>query len=159
VSYTYPGRDRPAVADADLRIGAGEIVALVGENGSGMTTLTKLIAALYLPTEGTTQWDRIDARELEPADVRRSVAVIFQDFVRYQLTALESIGSASRSRPTTSPLRGRPRRGPGRRASSRDCRRDTGPCCPGSTPTGATSPSGSGNGWRWRGPFVAMPRS
>ena len=87
VSYTYPGSDRPAVEGVDLRIGAGEVVALVGENGSGKTTLAKLIAGLYAPTGG-----RLDTRELEPADVRRSVAVIFQDFVRYQLSALENIG-------------------------------------------------------------------
>lgn len=92
VSYTYPGSDRPAVDQVDLRIGAGEVVALVGENGSGKTTLAKLIAALYAPTEGSIRWDGLDTRELEPADVRRSVAVIFQDFVRYQLSALENIG-------------------------------------------------------------------
>lgn len=92
VSYTYPGSDRPAIDEVDLRIGAGEVVALVGENGSGKTTLAKLIAALYTPTEGCIRWDGVDTRELEPADVRRSVAVIFQDFVRYQLSALENIG-------------------------------------------------------------------
>ena len=159
MSYTYPGRDRPAVADADLRIGAGEIVALVGENGSGMTTLTKLIAALYLPTEGTTQWDRIDARELEPADVHRSVAVIFQDFVRYQLTALESIAR---------------RAGVGRRRARCEGGRAAGRG--GGLPRGIAAgiPDRAvlgerrrarplrravANGWRWRGPFVAMPRS
>ena len=92
VSYTYPGSDRPAVDQVDLRIGAGEVIALVGENGSGKTTLAKLIAALYSPTGGSIRWDGVDTRELEPADVRRSVAVIFQDFVRYQLSALENIG-------------------------------------------------------------------
>lgn len=92
VSYTYPGSDRPAVNEVDLRIGAGEVVALVGENGSGKTTLAKLIAGLYAPTEGSIRWDGVDTREFEPADVRRSVAVIFQDFVRYQLSALENIG-------------------------------------------------------------------
>jgi ATP-binding cassette subfamily B protein len=92
VSYTYPGSDRPAVDRVDLRIGAGEVVALVGENGSGKTTLAKLIAALYAPTGGSICWDGVETGELEPADVRRSVAVIFQDFVRYQLSALENIG-------------------------------------------------------------------
>jgi ATP-binding cassette subfamily B protein len=92
ISYTYPGSDRPAVDEVDLRIGAGEVIALVGENGSGKTTLAKLIAGLYAPTAGRIRWDGVDTRELEPADVRRSVAVIFQDFVRYQLTALENIG-------------------------------------------------------------------
>jgi len=92
VSYTYPGSTEPAVDHVDLRIGAGEVVSLVGENGSGKTTLAKLIAGLYRPTEGTIYWDGIDTSGLEPADVRRSVASIFQDFVRYQLSALENIG-------------------------------------------------------------------
>ena len=91
VSYTYPGSDRPAVDQVDLRIGAGEVIALVGENGSGKTTLAKLIASLYVPTGGSIRWDGMDTRELEPGDLRRSVAVIFQDFVRYQLSALENI--------------------------------------------------------------------
>ena len=92
VSYTYPGSSVPAVQDVCLRIGAGEVVALVGENGSGKTTLAKLIASLYRPTEGSISWDGLDTRDLEPADVRRSVAVIFQDFMHYQLSALENIG-------------------------------------------------------------------
>lgn len=92
VGYTYPGSTRPAVDGVDLSIGAGEVIALVGENGSGKTTLAKLIAGLYRPTVGSMQWDGVDTGELEPADVRRSVAVIFQDFVKYQLSALENIG-------------------------------------------------------------------
>jgi ATP-binding cassette subfamily B protein len=92
VSYTYPGSDQPAVNEVNLQIGAGEVIALVGENGSGKTTLAKLIAGLYAPTGGSIRWDGVDTRELEPADIRRSVAVIFQDFVRYQLSALENIG-------------------------------------------------------------------
>ncbi len=92
LTYTYPGSMTPAVDHVDLRIGAGEVVALVGENGSGKTTLAKLVAALYRPVEGSIHWDGVDIAGLEPADVRRSVAVIFQDFVRYQLSALENIG-------------------------------------------------------------------
>ena len=92
VSFTYPGSTHAAVRDVSMRIGAGEVVALVGENGSGKTTLAKLIASLYQPTEGSISWDGVDTTDLEPADVRRSVAVIFQDFMRYQLSALENIG-------------------------------------------------------------------
>ena len=92
VSYTYPGSVQPALHDVSLHIGAGEVVAIVGENGSGKTTLAKLIAGLYPSARGSITWDDVDVRQLEPADVRRGVAIIFQDFVRYQLSALENIG-------------------------------------------------------------------
>jgi ATP-binding cassette subfamily B protein len=92
VEYIYPGSDRAALTGACMTIAAGEVVALVGENGSGKTTLAKLVAGLYQPTAGSVLWDGVDARQIPPAQIRRSVAVIFQDFVRYQLTALENIG-------------------------------------------------------------------
>lgn len=92
VSYTYPGSVRPVLHEVSLSIGAGEIVAIVGENGSGKSTLAKLIAGLYPPGCGTITWDGIDLSEWKPADVRRSVSIIFQDFVHYQLSALENIG-------------------------------------------------------------------
>lgn len=92
VSYTYPGSTQPVLHDVSLRIGAGEVVAIVGENGSGKTTLAKLIAGLYPPESGSITWDDVDVSQLEPADVRRGVAIIFQDFVRYHLSALENIG-------------------------------------------------------------------
>lgn len=92
VSYTYPGSAHPVLHGVSLNIGAGEVVAIVGENGSGKTTLAKLIAGLYPPECGHITWDGVDVSDFEPADVRRSVAVIFQDFVHYQLSALENIG-------------------------------------------------------------------
>lgn len=88
VEFRYPGQDRPAVDDVDLTIRAGEVVALVGENGSGKTTLAKIVAGLYEPDTGARRWDDTEA---DPADVRASVSVIFQDFVRYQLTLRENI--------------------------------------------------------------------
>jgi ATP-binding cassette subfamily B protein len=92
VSYTYPGSREPAVHAASLCVRPGEVVALVGENGSGKTTLAKLLAGLYQPAGGRIEWDGVDLAGLEPADVRRAVSVIFQDFVRYELSALENIG-------------------------------------------------------------------
>jgi ATP-binding cassette subfamily B protein len=88
VTFRYPGQDRAAVAGVDIEIGAGEVVALVGENGSGKTTLAKIVAGLYDPDTGARRWDGTD---LAPADVRASVTVIFQDFVRYQMTVRENI--------------------------------------------------------------------
>ncbi|CCG01344.1 ABC transporter ATP-binding protein [Blastococcus saxobsidens] len=91
VHYTYPETATPALRGVDLTIRRGQVVALVGENGSGKTTVAKIVACLYPPTQGTMRWDGRDIGEMEPARIRRSVAVIFQDFVRYQLTARENI--------------------------------------------------------------------
>lgn len=92
VVYRYPGSDRTAVGGVDLEIGAGEVVALVGENGSGKTTLAKILSGLYQPSEGSISWDGVDLATVDPSSVRENVAVIFQDFVRYPLTAAENIG-------------------------------------------------------------------
>ena len=90
--FTYPGSERSALEGVDLEIRAGEVVALVGENGSGKTTLAKLLAGLYAPTSGRVSWDGVDLTTIDPASVRDHVAVIFQDFTRYRLTARENIG-------------------------------------------------------------------
>jgi len=92
VRFTYPGSVDPALKDVSLRLRAGEIVALVGENGSGKTTLAKLLGALYEPDGGTITWDGVDIRRYERRGLRQSIAVIFQDFVRYQLSARDNVG-------------------------------------------------------------------
>ncbi|HVL06107.1 MAG TPA: ATP-binding cassette domain-containing protein [Acidimicrobiales bacterium] len=92
VSFTYPGRNAPALDGVTLRIGAGECVALVGHNGAGKTTLIKLLLRLYDPTAGRIVLDGTDLRLFDPSELRRRVSVIFQDFVRYELTAGENIG-------------------------------------------------------------------
>ena len=92
VSFRYPGSDRLVLQDVDLDIHRGEVVALVGENGSGKSTLAKLVAGLYRPTSGAVTYDGTDLTEVPREDVMRSVAVVFQDFLRYQLTAGENVG-------------------------------------------------------------------
>lgn len=92
LTFSYPEANRPALRDASLTVNSGEIVALVGENGSGKTTLAKLLATLYEPTAGTVRWDGTDVREYQRTGLRDSIALIFQDFIRYQLTARENIG-------------------------------------------------------------------
>jgi len=92
VSFVYPDADRPALDEVSLEIGAGEIVALVGENGSGKTTLAKLVAGLYRPERGRILRDGVDTSALDPDELRASVAVIFQDFARFLLPAHENVG-------------------------------------------------------------------
>lgn len=91
VSFRYPGTDRDVLTDVDLELKAGEHVALVGENGSGKTTLVKLLCRLYDPTRGRILVDGTDIREFALDDYRASISVLFQDFVRYQMTAGENI--------------------------------------------------------------------
>jgi ATP-binding cassette subfamily B protein len=92
VSFAYPESKRPAVDRVSLEIRRGEVVALVGENGSGKTTLAKMLAGLYRPEGGRILWDDTDLSEVDAEELRRSVAVIFQDFEKYLLPARENVG-------------------------------------------------------------------
>jgi ATP-binding cassette subfamily B protein len=92
VSFTYPESEAPAVDGLSLEIRRGEVVALVGENGSGKTTLAKMLAGLYRPDTGRILWDDTDLRDVDADELRRSVAVIFQDFEKYLLPARENVG-------------------------------------------------------------------
>jgi ATP-binding cassette subfamily B protein len=91
VGFRYPGAERWAVRDLRFTLRAGEVLALVGENGAGKTTLVKLLARLYDPDEGRILLDGHDLREYDLAQLRSNIGVIFQDFVRYQMTAAENI--------------------------------------------------------------------
>ena len=92
VGFRYPEADRWALRNLDFELHAGEVLALVGENGAGKTTLVKLLARLYDPDEGRILLDGRDLRDYDLDDLRANVGVIFQDFVRYHLTAGENIG-------------------------------------------------------------------
>jgi ATP-binding cassette subfamily B protein len=91
VGFRYPGAERWAVRHLTFTLHAGEVLALVGENGAGKTTLVKLLARLYDPDEGRILLDGHDLREYDLAGLRANIGVIFQDFVRYHLTAAENI--------------------------------------------------------------------
>jgi ATP-binding cassette, subfamily B, bacterial len=92
VGFQYPGSDRWAIRHVDLSITPGERIALVGENGAGKTTITKLLARLYDPTEGRILLDGVDLRDYDLASLREAIGVIFQDFVRYDMRFDENVG-------------------------------------------------------------------
>ena len=79
VRFAYPGRPDAALDGVSFKIGAGERVALIGKVGCGKSTIQRLIMGLYLPTEGQVLIDGIDLRQLDPADVRRSIGYVAQD--------------------------------------------------------------------------------
>ncbi|MGH8886900.1 MAG: ABC transporter ATP-binding protein [Egibacteraceae bacterium] len=90
-TFTYPSGDRPALEGVSLELRAGEVIALVGENGSGKTTLAKLLCRLYRPQSGRILWDGVDVAELDPHELRQSVAVLFQDYFTYLMSAADNI--------------------------------------------------------------------
>jgi ATP-binding cassette subfamily B protein len=91
VSFRYPGNPRLVLDRLSFRLDTGERLALIGENGQGKTTIVKLITRLYDPTEGQILLDGVDLREYSLEDLYREIGVIFQDFMRYEMTARENI--------------------------------------------------------------------
>ena len=112
VGFRYPGAQNWAVRGLDFELRAGETLALVGENGAGKTTIVKLLARLYDPTEGRITLEGHDLRDYDLTALRSAIGVIFQDFVRYNLTAADNIAVGrienrdDRTRVTEAALRG-----------------------------------------------------
>jgi ATP-binding cassette subfamily B protein len=92
VSFSYPGTDRLVLDDVSLDLPAGSVVAIVGENGAGKTTLVKLLARLYSPDSGRIEVDGIDVATMSVPEWRSRLAGAFQDFFRFELRALDSVG-------------------------------------------------------------------
>ena len=92
VTFRYPHAATPVLQDVCIEVRPGEMVALVGSNGSGKTSLVKLLCRLYDPDEGSVTLDGIDLRDLDPVEYRRRVGVVFQDYAQYSLSALDNIG-------------------------------------------------------------------
>lgn len=91
VTFVYPGTTRKVLRDLNFQLEPGERVALIGQNGQGKTTIVKLMTRLYDPTAGQILLDDIDLREYDLEDLCREIGVIFQDFMRYEMTARENI--------------------------------------------------------------------
>jgi ATP-binding cassette subfamily B protein len=91
VSFRYPGSSRLVLNGLNFHLRPGERVALIGENGEGKTTIVKLLTRLYDPLEGQVLLDGVDLREYDLEDLYREIGVIFQDFMRYEMTARENI--------------------------------------------------------------------
>ncbi len=91
VSFRYPGSSRLVLENLNLILRPAERVALIGENGQGKTTIVKLLTRLYDPVEGQILLDGVDLREYDLDDLYREIGVIFQDFMRYEMTARENI--------------------------------------------------------------------
>ncbi len=91
VSFSYPGNSRRVLDQINFQLRPKERLALIGENGEGKTTIVKLMTRLYDPTEGEILLDGVDLREYDLEDLHREVGVIFQDFMRYEMTARENV--------------------------------------------------------------------
>jgi ATP-binding cassette subfamily B protein len=93
VSFHYPGAERTVLDRLNLGIEPGERIALIGENGEGKTTIVKLLARLYDPTAGRVLLDGVDLRDYGVEDLHSQIGVIFQDFVRYEMSARDNIAT------------------------------------------------------------------
>ena len=91
VSFTYPGADRPALAGINVDVPAGTTLALVGETGSGKTTLAALVARLYDPTAGVVSIDGIDVRDMKLTDLAAVVGVVSQETYLLHTTVRENL--------------------------------------------------------------------
>ena len=91
VSFSYPGSSKLVLKNINFRLEPSERIALVGKNGQGKTTIVKLLTRLYDVTSGQVLLDGVDIREYNLEDLWREVGVIFQDFMRYELTSSENI--------------------------------------------------------------------
>jgi ATP-binding cassette, subfamily B, bacterial len=92
VSFAYPGASRLALDDVSLRLPAGSIVAIVGENGAGKTTIVKLLAKMYEPTSGAIMIDGAPLSRFAASDWRKRMSGAFQDFFRFEFRARHTIG-------------------------------------------------------------------
>ena len=97
LSYIYPNTDNFALKDVNVTFNKGELTAIVGKNGSGKSTLVKLISGLYKPTQGEIYYNDQSNDSLPIDFYQENISVLFQDFVKYELTVRENIGLSNLS--------------------------------------------------------------
>jgi ATP-binding cassette subfamily B protein len=91
VSFTYPGREEPAVKGVTLTLNDGETVAIVGENGAGKSTLVRLLTGLYRPSEGKVTVGGLDTSLTDPSSLYQNTSGVFQGYQRYKMTLAENV--------------------------------------------------------------------
>ena len=91
ISFTYPGRDKPAISNVSLEIVDGETIAIVGENGAGKSTLVRLLTGIYRPSQGKVLIGGADTSEASPASLYKGVSGVFQKYQRYKMTLEENV--------------------------------------------------------------------
>ena len=91
VTFTYPGGTEPAVEGLTLHIRNGELIVLVGENGAGKSTLVKLLLRFYDADQGSVRLGGVDLKHFDPAELRSSIGVLFQDYASYELSVRENV--------------------------------------------------------------------
>ena len=96
--YRYKGQDHNVLHNLNLRIEQGNLVAFIGVNGSGKTTLVKILSTLYQDYQGEVFFGDHELRTLNPDRVRSKIGILFQDFVRYELSARENIAFGNLSK-------------------------------------------------------------
>ena len=155
VRFRYPGGEGDVLCGLDLEIPAGQAVAIVGPNGAGKTTIVKLLARLYDPTAGRVTVDGVNLRQLEPGRWQRQVAVLFQNFIRYPLTAAENVimGAPDRALDRAALERALERAGVKDLLAGLPGGPDTPPSGP-NFPAGSSFRPASGSGMGWPGPSL-----
>jgi ATP-binding cassette subfamily B protein len=99
ISFTYPGRDEPAVREVTLSIKANETIAIVGENGAGKSTLVRLLTGIYSPNGGIVKIGGLDTQKTHPSAIFRSISGVFQRYQRYKMTLAENVAISSTANP------------------------------------------------------------
>jgi ATP-binding cassette subfamily B protein len=99
ISFSYPGRETPAVKEVSLHIKDGETIAIVGENGAGKSTLVRLLTGIYRPSEGIVKVGGLNTAEVSPVSIFQGISGVFQKYQRYKMTLEENVAISDVSRP------------------------------------------------------------